>query len=87
MERTAQTKNMHLNLGRELGSVAAKLRYGVSEQSGLQTSEAEGRVGSPVDRDSEERPQEPERLGGSARIEVARAERRTPTPDRYQRDI
>jgi hypothetical protein len=33
MERTAQTKNMHLNLGRELSSVAAKLRYGVSEQT------------------------------------------------------
>jgi hypothetical protein len=87
MERSAQIQNTHLNLGRELSSVAAKLRYGVSEQSSLQTSEAEGRVGSPVDRDSEERPQEPERLGGSARIEVARTERRTPTPDRYQRDI
>jgi hypothetical protein len=87
MERSAQIQNTHLNLGRELGSVAAKLRYGVSKHSGLQTSEAEGRVGSPVDRDSEERLQEPERLGGAARIEVARAERRTPTPDRQQHEI
>ena len=77
----------HLNLGRELSSVAAKLRYRVSKHSGLQTSEAEGRVGSPVDRDSQARPEEPERLGGAVRIEVARAERRTLTPDRQQHEI
>ena len=52
MKRFAKIQDTHLNLGRELSSVAAKLRYGVSEHSGLQTSEAEWRVGSPVDRDS-----------------------------------
>jgi hypothetical protein len=30
-ERSAQPQNMHLNLWRELGRVAAKRRYGVSE--------------------------------------------------------
>ena len=30
MERSAQIQNTHLNLGRELSSVAAKLRYRVS---------------------------------------------------------
>jgi hypothetical protein len=35
VERSAQTQYMHLDLGCELSSEAAKLRYGVSEQSGL----------------------------------------------------
>jgi hypothetical protein len=34
------TQNMHLNIGCELSSEAAKPRYGISEQCGLQTSEA-----------------------------------------------
>jgi len=42
MERSAQIQNTHLNLGRELGGVAAKCHHGIGEQCGLQTSEAEG---------------------------------------------
>ena len=70
MECFAQIQNTHLNLGREFGGVAEKLRHGVGEQCGLQTSEAEGRVGSPVDRHRQARTEEPERLGGAERIEV-----------------
>src|SRR5215211_5479403 len=85
MERSAQIQNTHLNLGRELSSMAAKLRYGVSEHGRLQTSEAKGRVGSPVDRDSEERLQEPERLGGADRGGQGRAKDPSPrsVPGRY----
>ena len=87
LHATAYGENVHLDRRSELGSVAAKLHHGVSEQSGLQTSEANRRVGSPVDRDSKQRPEEPERFGGAAWVEVARTERRTPTPDRHQREI
>ena len=38
MECSAKIQNTHLDLGRELGGVAAKLRHGVGEQCGLQTS-------------------------------------------------
>ena len=35
MECSAQIQNTHLNLGREFGGVAEKLRHGVGEQCGL----------------------------------------------------
>jgi hypothetical protein len=59
----------------------------VSEEGWPYAAQTKRGKGTPVDRDGEKRPQEPERLGGAARVKVAGADRRSPSPDGHERDV
>jgi hypothetical protein len=78
---------MHFNLRRTLGRVTAQGFRRVNEEGRPYATQTKRGKGTPVDRDGDQRPQEPERLGGAARVKVAGADRRSPSPDGHERDI
>ena len=84
LQRLPGLQDPHLDLGRELGRVTRELVGWVCGGAAAQVDREEG---APVDRDGDAGAQQPQRLGGRARVQVPFPEPGPPTPHGQQRHV